>query len=337
MSTVELINEMRGAIELELQQTMDQFNLEKESELYSMLCYHMGWQGEGAGKAAQGKRIRPTIVLLSAAAIGKDWHIALPAAAAVELLHNFSLIHDDIQDQSALRRGRPTVWYKWGIAQAINAGDAMFTLSHLALLKISENVGPEIAVRASRILHQAAIDITNGQYLDLSFESQAKIDMDAYWRMIKGKTAALLGCCSELGGMVVGADEQQDAALKQMGSNLGLAFQIQDDWLGIWGDSALTGKSIESDILSGKKTLPILYALNQEGPFKTRWEKGPLTLEEVPWAANLLAENGAQDYTQKMGDKLAMDALEAIASLKNSKQAVDGLCELIGSLSRRQK
>jgi geranylgeranyl diphosphate synthase type I len=337
MSTIELIKNMRNAIEVELRQSIDQFNLDKKSELYSMLCYHMGWQGEGAGQEAQGKRIRPTITLLSAAALGKDWHKALPAAAAVELLHNFSLIHDDIQDQSPLRRGRPTVWYKWGVAQAINAGDALFTLSHLTLLRISDSAGAEIAVKASRILHSAAIDITNGQYHDLSFESKPEVSLDAYWNMISGKTAALLGCSTELGGLVVGGDPMQEAALKQLGISLGLAFQVQDDWLGIWGDSANTGKSTESDIVSGKKTLPILYALSQEGQFKTRWEKGPISHEEVAWVAKLLVENGAQEYTQKMGDKLATDALRAIDRLSANNEGIDGLRELISTLSRRQK
>jgi geranylgeranyl diphosphate synthase, type I len=337
MSTNELINQMRTAIELELKQSIDQFNLDKKSELYTMLCYHMGWQGDGAGLEAQGKRIRPTITLLSAAAIGSDWHKALPAAAAVELLHNFSLIHDDIQDQSPLRRGRPTVWNKWGVAQAINAGDALFTLSHLTLLRISESAGADIAVKAARSLHSAAIEITNGQYHDLSFESKSAISLDAYWNMISGKTAALLGCSTELGGLVVGADSLQDAALKQLGVSLGLAFQVQDDWLGIWGDSAMTGKSTESDIVSGKKTLPILFALSQEGAFKTRWKKGPITSEEVPWVAKLLVDNGSQEYTQKMGDKLATDALRAIDRLSTSNEGVDGLRELIGTLSRRQK
>ena len=337
MSTNELIKTMRNAIEVELRQCIDSFNLDKKTELYSMLCYHMGWQGEGAGPEAQGKRIRPTITLLSAAAIGSDWHKALSAAAGVELLHNFSLIHDDIQDQSALRRGRPTVWNKWGIAQAINAGDALFTLAHLALLKISETAGAEIAVKASRILHSAAIDITNGQYLDLSFESKAEISLEAYWNMISGKTAALLGCSAEMGGLVVGSDTLQQAALKQMGISLGLAFQVQDDWLGIWGDSGTTGKSTESDIVSGKKSLPILYALSQEGPFRARWEQGPINADEVSWIAQQLVENGAQDYTQKMGDKLATDALRAIDRLGSGNEGVEGLRKLIGTLNRRQK
>jgi len=337
MSTKELIKDMRKAIEIELQKSIDQFNLDKNTELYDMLCYHMGWLGDGAGPEAQGKRIRPTITLLSAAAVGKDWKNALPAAAGVELLHNFSLIHDDIQDQSPLRRGRPTVWNKWGIAQAINAGDALFTLAHLALLNISDTAGAEIAVRASRILHSTAIEITNGQYMDLSFESQAEVSLEAYWKMISGKTSALLGCSTQLGGLVVKAEPQQEIALKKLGISLGLAFQVQDDWLGIWGDSAILGKSTESDIVSGKKTLPILFALSRAGAFKTRWEKGPITSEEVPWASKLLVDNGAQDYTQKTGDKLAEEAVQYIDQLGTQNEGVDGLRELLETLNGRQK
>jgi geranylgeranyl diphosphate synthase, type I len=336
MPADELLMQMRTAIENELKQTVDQFVPGKDIELYTMLRYHMGWEGEKAGIEAQGKRIRPLIILLCTAALGKDWRNALPAACGLELLHNFSLIHDDIQDQSNLRRGRPTIWFKWGVAQAINAGDCMFTIAHLSMLKLAESVGANVAVKGARILHQAAIDITKGQFLDLSFETQKEVSLDLYIEMITGKTASLIGCSAEMGAVIAEATPVEEAALKQFGLSLGLAFQMQDDWLGIWGDSAFTGKSTESDILSGKKTLPVLYGLGRGGAFRERWLQGNITSEEVPYIAKLLVENGAQEYTQKMSEKLTSDAIRSLERLGYNNDAVDILRNLVGSLTHRQ-
>lgn len=332
-----MFDSMRQAVENELHDSIDRLIIEKNSELYQMLCYHMGWEGEGAGIEAQGKRIRPIISLLCASVIHPEWQKALPAAAAVELLHNFSLIHDDIQDKSLLRRGRPTVWNKWGVAQAINAGDTLFTMSHMALLNSIKNVNAEITIKAAKILHQTAMEITHGQYLDLSFEDKREVTLSSYLAMINGKTAALLGCSSELGAMMAGASSEQAKICKQFGISLGLAFQIQDDWLGIWGNSSLTGKSTESDILSRKKTLPILYALSQEGEFKNKWEKEELTLEMIPELVKLLENNGAQAYTQKMGDKLITDAGKALDQLNQNNEGMEALRKLINTLTRREK
>jgi geranylgeranyl diphosphate synthase type I len=138
--------------------------------LYHMLAYHLGWEGEGSGIEARGKRIRPLLTLLACASAGGEWRGCLPAAAAVELIHNFSLIHDDIQDNSPMRRGRPTIWKKWGIPQAINAGDTLFTLAFLALQRLDKTAGPEIAIQANRFLQTACLRLTQGQYLDLAYD-----------------------------------------------------------------------------------------------------------------------------------------------------------------------
>ena len=152
--------EMLEAIENELHRSVADPGESELTQYYSMLAYHLGWEGEGAGPEARGKRIRPLLVLLTCAAAGGNWKDALPAAASVELVHNFSLIHDDIQDDSPLRRGRETIWRRWGIPQAINAGDAMFTLAHLSLLRLEETTSPEITTRAANTLHQACLQLT---------------------------------------------------------------------------------------------------------------------------------------------------------------------------------
>lgn len=170
MAVNPLMQEMLPEVELALRQVVDGTVNPRVPELRSMLTYHMGWEGEGAGPEAQGKRIRPLLVLLSTQAAGGDWREALPAAAAVELLHNFSLIHDDIQDRSELRRGRPTVWVKWGIAQAINAGDVMFTQAFHALQNLDRSLPADATLEALRVLQQVCLQLTEGQYLDLSYE-----------------------------------------------------------------------------------------------------------------------------------------------------------------------
>lgn len=326
-------DQMLPAVETELQQVVAGNLPNQVSELREMLTYHLGWSGEGAGKEAQGKRIRPLLVLLSAAACGGDWRAALPAAAAVELIHNFSLLHDDIEDQSLLRHGRPTVWSQWGVAHAINAGDAMYTLAQLAVLRLPA----DRALPAARCLNQACLELTRGQYLDMSYETRCDLTLEDYWPMVAGKTAALLGGCTELGAIAAGADADRRAAFRQFGTRLGLAFQVLDDWLGIWGDAAVTGKSTDSDLVSGKKSLPVLYALAQNGRFARRWVQGPVTSAEARQVSAWMAQDGAETYTLETADRLTGEALrgleQAIPVINPAALALRQLAELL--LKRR--
>jgi geranylgeranyl diphosphate synthase type I len=275
------------------------------------------------------------LVLLTTAAAGGYWENALPAAAAVELVHNFSLIHDDIQDNSPLRRGRETVWKKWGLAQGINAGDSMFSLAHIALKRLEKLVPPEIALRAYQILPMSCLILTQGQYLDLSYEDRDDLTVDDYWPMIRGKTAALLATCSELGALIAGADTQEQEAYRKFGEYVGLAFQVQDDILGIWGDAAMTGKSTDSDLLAGKKSLPVLYSLNNKGEFAKRWQNGKISAEEVPELAKILEDEGADIYAQEAADSLTKQALEAMEDAKPRGDAKEALFELADMLIQR--
>jgi geranylgeranyl diphosphate synthase type I len=301
-----------------------------------MMDYHLGWEGEGAGPEARGKRIRPLLVLLTAASAGGDWQVALPAAAAVELVHNFSLIHDDIQDDSPMRRGRLTVWKKWGIPQAINTGDAMLTLAHLWLLRLETTTSPSIALQAANILQNACLLLTQGQFLDLAYESQTSLPMDAYLHMVAGKTAALLAACTEIGSLTAGADANHCQLYHKFGHSLGLAFQAQDDILGIWGNAALTGKSTASDLLAGKKSLPIIFGLNQGGLFAQRWTEGPIQPEEVEALAAQLKVEGALQYTQETAGNLTRQALDALAEAEPQGEAGQALISLANQLLGRQ-
>jgi len=336
MSLKPFTETMLPAVETELQRIVGQLDEPRTATFHEMLTYHMGWTGERCGPEAQGKRIRPLILLLTCAASNGDWQTALPAASSVELIHNFSLVHDDIQDKSDLRRGRPTVWKKWGEAQAINVGDALFILAHLALLDLKDKFPAEATLKAGRIIHEACLKLSSGQFLDISYEKRNDLSIEDYWPMIAGKTAALLSACTQIGAVLGGADEALQETYRDFGHYLGLAFQVQDDYLGIWGDSALTGKSTESDLVAGKKSLPILYALGKEGPFARRWAEGPVPPEEVFQVAEGLAQEGVKLYTQETVNQMTDLALLALRTADPQGEAGEALFELVQQLLNRQ-
>jgi geranylgeranyl diphosphate synthase type I len=324
------------AIEGELQRTIARLNEPRTQPFQEMLTYHMGWSGEGAGPAATGKRIRPMLTLLSCAACGADWKIALPAAAAIELIHNFSLVHDDIQDNSDTRRGRLTVWKKWNMPQAITAGDALFVLAQLALLETKGAVASDQTLQTVQILQEACLALCSGQYLDISYETRQDLTVEDYWPMISGKTAALLSACTQVGAVLGGADEELQEAYRNFGHYLGLAFQVQDDLLGIWGDSALTGKSTESDLVAGKKSLPVLFGIGKNGRFAKRWGEGPIRVEEVAALSEQLTEEGARLYTQEMADQMTDLALQSLREADPAGEAGEALFEMARMLLNRQ-
>ncbi|PWH18206.1 MAG: polyprenyl synthetase [Anaerolineae bacterium] len=336
MSLNTLIPSMLPAIESELQRQVARLDQPRTRPFYDMLTYHMGWSGEGAGPEATGKRIRPLLVLLSAAGCGADWNAALPAAAAVELVHNFSLVHDDVQDNSDKRRGRPTVWVKWGVPMAINVGDALFVLANQAVLDLSARYPAEIVIKAARILQETCLDLTRGQYLDMSYQGRRDLQIEDYWPMIGGKTAALLAACTAIGALLGGADDPTQQAYRSFGHSLGLAFQVQDDLLGIWGDEALTGKSAASDLVEGKNSLPVLVGLSKRGKFAARWAQGPIHPEEVQEVADLLASESAYGYTYEAAKQMTDLALNSLRVADPQGEAGAALFELAEKLLSRQ-
>jgi geranylgeranyl diphosphate synthase type I len=331
-----LTADMRSMIHGALTRVIDQSAAHDADTLREMLAYQMGWEGEGSSSRAEGKKIRPLLVTLTADASEGRWQQAVPAAAAVELVHNFSLIHDDIEDQSETRRGRPTIWKKWGIAPAINAGDAMFSLASLALLGLQEHHSPKTVLDASQQLHQTCLRLTQGQHLDLAFESLAEIPLESYWQMVGGKTAALLSCSTELGAISAGADPDRRTAYQQFGHYLGLAYQAQDDILGIWGEKEKLGKSTAGDLVSGKLTLPVIFGLTQDQEFKARWRSGPIKAGEVPDLARRLEEIGSRAYAQSVSDRLTDLALSRLESAHPSGESGAALHSLARTLLNRQ-
>jgi len=331
------IKTLLSSIELELQKQVSRLDTLHSKPFHEMLTYHMGWTGEGAGPEATGKRIRPLMVLLTTASSGGDWEKALPAAAAVELVHNFSLVHDDIQDNSPKRRGRDTAWVKWGAPMAINVGDALFVISNQAVIDLKENYPAEAVLKVADVLHNTCLELTRGQFMDMSYEKRTELTTDDYWPMIAGKTAALLSACCHIGAILGGANEEKEDAYKSFGQYLGLAFQVQDDILGIWGNESVTGKSVASDLVEGKKSLPVLAGLSANKKFAERWRQGPIHAFEVEEMAKLLATEGgyvtAHDASRQMTDLALLNLREA----DPQGEAGDALFDLTEKLLKREQ
>lgn len=310
---------------------------------YGMMHYHMGWVDERMAPAPgasgnSGKRIRPLLALLACASAGGDWRQALPAAAAVEILHNFSLVHDDIEDASPTRRGRTTVWKLWGEPQAINTGDGMFALAHLALLRLADRGVPApVVVQALRRFDQTCVELTQGQYADMSFETRERVEVADYEAMIRGKTAVLVSLSAELGALVAGCGPAVVAEYAAYGLDLGLAFQMQDDLLGIWGDESATGKSTSTDLTTRKKTLPVLFGLERSEALRQLYAQPNSDAAFVHEAVRILVAAGAKDYTAAQAARFTDSALAHLESAGPSGDSGMGLYELTNMLLRRDR
>jgi geranylgeranyl diphosphate synthase type I len=328
MSLPTAFTRFRDDIETEIKSLV----LEEGFPLYRMMGYHMGWLDE-YGEAAEGesgKRIRPTLSLLACEALGGDVKAALPAAAAVELVHNFSLIHDDIQDGNSERHNRPTVWWVWGPAQAINAGDGMHALARLALLRqTGEGMSPERTLKAVGLLDQACLRLCEGQYLDLTYQERVDISQDAYFKMVEGKTAALISCAAELGAVMSSVEEPVERAIAQFGAKLGTAFQIRDDILDLWGQQD-TGKPLAGDILNKKKSLPIVYAIENASGAERRtlgdvYFKRVMEPEDIDKIIEVLETLGAREFCQAKADALCDEAVQSLKDAGLTSQQTEGL------------
>ncbi len=310
---------------------------------YGIFRYHLGWVDAHFVERhiETGKRVRPLLCLLSCHAAGGDWRRALPAAAALELAHNFSLIHDDIEDNSAERRGRAAVWKVWGLAHGLNAGDGMFVLARLALHRLSEQgFDATKCVAVMRVFDEATLALCQGQFLDLAFEARLDVTPAEYLQMIRGKTAALIAASTHIGAMLAETEAHLVEAFAHFGENIGCAFQIADDVLGIWGDPAVTGKSAASDILSRKKSLPALIGLNDArvgAALRALYAQPALTREDVARVLALLDEAEVRPRAEAYADQFRERALDALASTGLDNRAMEQLRELAERMTRRVK
>jgi geranylgeranyl diphosphate synthase type I len=269
---------------------------------------------------AGGKRLRPAIVAAVAQSLGETVEKALPFAAAVELVHNFTLIHDDIMDQDEFRRGVPTVHKLWGEPLAITAGDLLFAKAFEALSDaIERGIPPHRVARATRILAHATSIIAEGQAMDLMFEEEEDVSLDDYLTMIYKKTGALFEASAVLGGLTATDEAYVLEELANFGRSLGIAFQIRDDILGIVGKEEELGKPVYSDIREGKKTLPIIYALKElDGKDREKLimvlGKKDASRSELEEAAKLIEASGAIEYSEKKAREYVSKAVNSLRS-----------------------
>ncbi|MFN3650184.1 MAG: polyprenyl synthetase family protein [Armatimonadota bacterium] len=264
--TAALIDQRVPWLDAEIEATLA--SASPDLELYQWIRYHLGWLDEVLQPLSEserrrhgGKRLRGVLTILACEAVGGNGPSAAAAGAAIELVHNFSLVHDDVEDNDESRRHRPTVWKLWGIPQAINTGSNMQALVDSALLRLTAHYGPERVVQALHAANQAVLLMTEGQFLDMAAEDTHGISLERYFRMTGGKTAALLEGALRVGAMLGTDETERVEALARFGYSFGLAFQCRDDFLGIWGDPALTGKPVASDLIQGKRSLPVVDAL----------------------------------------------------------------------------
>ena len=283
--------------------------------LYEMVRYHLALDGSGA---SGGKRMRPLLGLLAYASIAGDHRRALPGAAAVELGHNFSLVHDDIEDGDTERRHRPTLWKRHGIPQAINTGDTLFSLSRIALHRLTDlGFSDAKVLRLMRLYDETCLALCEGQYIDIAMsESDALMSVDGYFDMIGRKTAALISASIEAGALLATDDENVIARYRGFGWALGLAFQLNDDLLGIWGAEETTGKE-PSDVANRKKTLPVIYAMEHAGPedrerLRALYARPEPTADEVVEIVEILEQVGARDYTRDQARHYRDEALSEL-------------------------
>ncbi len=314
---------------------------EADLPIYDMARYAVGWLDEvGRPADASGKGARAALTMLGAEAISADpdaLRCAASGAAAVEMVHNFSLVHDDVQDGDEERRGRPTVWRVWGVAQAINTGDLMRELADVALRRaLTHGASVDSVIESIRRLNQATMLMIEGQYLDLTFERRLDVEVDEYLAMVERKTGAMMGVSLAIGAALAGASVDQADTLDRAGKRLGRCFQMRDDWLGIWADPEALGKPTDADIRRRKKSFPILYSLSQ-APADARRELSEIYRQDlavdgadlpeyqVDWVHNLLSEVGADAAT----DRAAREEYEAFRrELRASHPRPDAVADL---------
>ncbi|MEA2302653.1 MAG: geranylgeranyl diphosphate synthase, type [Solirubrobacteraceae bacterium] len=302
--------------------------------------YHFGWcdpEGNPAS-GASGKAIRPALALLTAVAGGGAWGPALPAAVAVELVHNHSLLHDDVMDGDVVRRHRPTAWSVFGVGPAILAGDALLALA-FDLLATS---GSQRSQEAVHMLGVTTQRLLAGQMADVAFEARDDVSLEECMTMARAKTGALMGCACAMGELLASGDRDRTEQVRAFGERLGVAFQLVDDILGIWGEPAVTGKAAKSDLSRRKKSLPVVAALGAEAPEAgelARLYRGadPLSVDQVNRARRLVERSGGRAWSDAEADRQRTRSLEHLdaAGLRGPAAAeLHALAHLVTSRDR---
>ncbi|MGW2203444.1 family 2 encapsulin nanocompartment cargo protein polyprenyl transferase [Streptomyces sp. NPDC001774] len=334
---VALLDQTRSVVDPQLRSTIESL----PGGIRKVAMYHFGWeQADGSpADGRTGKAIRPALVLAAARALGGDPAPAVRAAAAVELAHNFSLLHDDIVDEDPTRRHRPTAWTVFGIPEALIAGDAVLAL---ALRLLSEDGHPAAAAASAR-LAACVIELCAGQQADCAFEQRAphEITLDECVAMATAKTGALLGCACALGALYAGAGEEEVAAMDAFGREAGLAFQFIDDLIGIWGDPERTGKPAGADLAARKKSLPVVAALASGTAageeLAELYSHKELDARAVRAAADAVERAGGRDWAQAQAADRMARAVQQLSRAVPDLAAAGDLLALAEFVTRRTR
>ena len=339
----EILQELHRAFLTQNTSLAESVNSETLLQIYGQMQYHLGWvdQQLRPAKGHPGKLLRPTLLLLSyeltwaqeqapsSDPLALSLRPALPAAAAVELAHNFTLLHDDIQDGDVERRHRPTVWSVWGIPQAILVGDALFALARQHLWRVlEEGVAPATALNLAKLFDTTLLKLTEGQYLDMSFEQQQQVSLASYERMISRKTAMLMRCATEMGATLGTGNQELIAGLARFGHALGLAFQVRDDLLGVWATEEELGKLPAGDIYRRKKSLPILHAFHYAQPgdrqamARMYTQDAPITPEQAQEVLAIFARTQTREYCTQFLAQQCQQARLALAGVATAHNAL---------------
>ncbi|WP_329122644.1 family 2 encapsulin nanocompartment cargo protein polyprenyl transferase [Streptomyces sp. NBC_01465] len=327
-----LLERTRIAVNPRLRSTVETL----PGSLRRIAMYHFGWElPDGTPAAGQaGKAIRPALVLAATQALGGDTEPAVRAAAAVELVHNFTLLHDDVIDQDPTRRHRPTAWTVFGIPDAIIAGDALHAL---ALRLLAEDAHPASRAASER-LAACVIELCAGQQADCAFEDRGDVTLEECLTMAEAKTGALLGCACALGALYAGADTEVVDAMDAFGREAGLAFQLIDDLIGIWGDPAQTGKPAGADLAAHKKSLPVVAALSSGTPAAAELEglyRGPMNAAAIRSATEAVERAGGRDWAQMQAADRMSRAVHHLSRAVPDLTAAGGLLSLAEFVTRR--
>ena len=302
------------------------------SGFFALLRYHLGWEeADGTPSDADGgKALRSVLCLTACELAGGDPKRALPAAAALELVHNFSLIHDDIQDRDTTRRGRTTLWTLHGEPKAIAAGNAMRVIADQTLDSLAKTGLPAHLVDAVAVeLTGRYLEMIEGQYLDMSFERSDSVTVEDYLDMIGRKTGALIESAMYMGALIATGDAKMAKAFGACGRALGLAFQIRDDYLGVWGDPAATGKAVGADIRRKKKSMPVVHLFQHAPANARRWlleayaAKDEVGGDDVERILSLLDELGTPRYVQQAAVEQADGAVQSMLEVGLTTESED--------------
>ncbi len=285
-----------------------------------------------------GKRLRPLLVLLGASVFGKEPREAVPAALAIEIFHNFTLLHDDVMDNAPMRRGKPTVHVQWDDNTAILSGDQMLIEAYKQIGRLPKALVPEILVAFNKM----ATEVCEGQQLDSDYETQEVVTEEEYIEMIRLKTSVLIGTALQLGAILAGADETAQRDLYDYGVNVGLAFQIQDDLLDVYGDPATFGKAIGGDILEGKKTFAYISACKQASTEQRVRLVGLMQQQRLPKEEKIAAvtglynELGVKQICEEAVASYTHEALECLNRIPLDEAKMQPLKDLALSLITRK-